>query len=96
MDYLEEALGMTKFHHLDSSIPKTRFMSVLLDHGSRTHVRDSSIFNNISGEFDHKLHCFKVGHLPRRPLRKSYFKCADLGITPLRGHTIPIWWLTNR
>jgi hypothetical protein len=29
--YLEEALGITKYHHLGSGIPNTRLMSVLLD-----------------------------------------------------------------
>jgi hypothetical protein len=33
--YLEEALGITKYHQQDHGIPSTRFMSVLLDHGSR-------------------------------------------------------------
>jgi hypothetical protein len=30
--YLEEALGNTKYHHLGSGIPNTRFMSFLSDH----------------------------------------------------------------
>jgi hypothetical protein len=69
-NYLEEALGNNKYHHLGSGIPNTSFMSVLLDHFSRTNVRDSSFFYNISGEFAHKLHYFKVGHIPRRLLGK--------------------------
>jgi hypothetical protein len=69
--YLEEALGNNKYHHLGSGIPNTRFMSVLLDHGSRTNERDPSIFYNICGEFAHKLHYFEVGHLPRRCIRKQ-------------------------
>jgi hypothetical protein len=44
MDYLEEALGNTKYHNQDRGIPNTRFMSVLLDHCSRTNERDPSIF----------------------------------------------------
>jgi hypothetical protein len=39
--YLEEALGITKYHHQDNGIPNTRFMSVLLDHGSGTNERDT-------------------------------------------------------
>jgi hypothetical protein len=71
-------------------------MLVLLDHCSRTNERDPYISYNLSGEFAHKLHYFKFGHLPRRPPGESYFKCADLGITPLRRHTIPLWWLPDR
>jgi hypothetical protein len=41
---LEEALVNNKYHHLGSGIPSTRFMSVLLDHGSRKNERDPSIF----------------------------------------------------
>jgi hypothetical protein len=67
--YLEEAFVNTKYHHHDHGIPRTRLMSVLLDHGSRTNKRDPSIFYNISREFGHKLHYFRVGHLPRRGIR---------------------------
>jgi hypothetical protein len=42
--YLEEALGITKYHHQDNDISNIRFMSVLLDHGSGTNERDTSIF----------------------------------------------------
>jgi hypothetical protein len=56
--YLEEALGNKKYHHLDSGIPSTRLMAVLLDHGSMTNERDSYIFYNLSLEFAHKLHYF--------------------------------------
>jgi hypothetical protein len=69
--YLEEALGNNRYHHLGSGIPNTIFMSVLLDHESRKNERDPSIFYNLSGEFAHKLHYFKVGHLPRRGIRKQ-------------------------
>jgi hypothetical protein len=27
---------------------------------------------------------------------QSYFKCADLRISPLKWHTLYLWWLTNR
>jgi hypothetical protein len=64
--YLEEANGNTNYHHQEHGTPNTRFMSDLLDHVSRTNERDPSIFYNLSGEFAHKLHYFKVGHLPRR------------------------------
>jgi hypothetical protein len=30
---LEEILGSTRYHHLDSGIPNTGFILVLLDHG---------------------------------------------------------------
>jgi hypothetical protein len=60
MDYLEEALGNTKYHPLGSGIPNTRFISVFLDHGSKTNERDPSILYNLSGEFAYKLHYFKV------------------------------------
>jgi hypothetical protein len=68
--YLEEVLGNMKYHHQDRGIPNTRFMSALLDHSSRTNRRDPSIFNNLTGEFAHKLHYFKVGHQPRSSIRK--------------------------
>jgi hypothetical protein len=68
--YLEEALGNTKYHHQDHGNPVTRFMSVLFDHGSRTNERDPYIFYKLSREFGHKLHYFRVGHLPRRGIRK--------------------------
>jgi hypothetical protein len=42
--YLEDALGYKKYHHQGSGIPNTRFMSVLLDHGSRTTKWHWSIF----------------------------------------------------
>jgi hypothetical protein len=42
--YIEEALVNDKYHHLGSGIISTRFMSVLLDHGSKTNERDPSIF----------------------------------------------------
>jgi hypothetical protein len=67
---LEEALGNNKYHNLGSGITSTSFILVLLDHCSRTNIRDSSIFYNLSGEFAHKLHYFKVDYLPRRPLGK--------------------------
>jgi hypothetical protein len=60
--YLEVALGNTKYHHQDSGIPKTVFIPVLLDHGSRTTGGDSFIFYKLSGQFAHKLHSFEVGH----------------------------------
>jgi hypothetical protein len=56
--YLEVALGTTKYHHQDSGIPNTRCMLVLLDRGSRTRERDTSINNNISGDFADKFHYF--------------------------------------
>jgi hypothetical protein len=68
--YLEVALGNTKYHHQDSGIPNTGFMLVLLDNGSRTNERDPSIYNNLSGEFAHRLHYFEVGHLPGSGIRK--------------------------
>jgi hypothetical protein len=69
--YLEEALGVTKYHHQDSGITNSGLMSVLLNHRSRTtHERNPSIFYNNSREFSHKLHYFRVGHLPRRGNRK--------------------------
>jgi hypothetical protein len=43
----------------------------LLDNGSRTNQRYESIFYNLSREIAHKLHYFKVGHLPRRYIRKQ-------------------------
>jgi hypothetical protein len=49
-----------KYHHQENGIPNTRFMLVLVDHGSRTNVRDPYIFYNLSGEFSHKLHYFKA------------------------------------
>jgi hypothetical protein len=51
--YQDEVLEHTKYHHQDSDIPNTRFMSVLLDHCSRTNGRDPSIFYNLTGEFAH-------------------------------------------
>jgi hypothetical protein len=68
--YLEETLGNKKYHHLGSSIPNTRLISILFDHGSRTNETDPSIFKSLSKEFAHKLHFFEVGHLPRRGIRK--------------------------
>jgi hypothetical protein len=38
---------------------------VLLNCGSRKDERDPSILYNFSGQFAHKLHYFKLGHLPR-------------------------------
>jgi hypothetical protein len=67
--YLEVALGNTKYHHQDSGIPNTGFMLILLYHGSRTSERDPYMYNNISGEFAHKLHYFEVGHLGRSRTR---------------------------
>jgi hypothetical protein len=72
MDYVEETLEITKYHHQDSGIPSTRLMPVLLNHGSITNERDPSIFHNLSGEFAHKLHYFKVGYISRRDIRKQY------------------------
>jgi hypothetical protein len=68
--YLEEALGNTKYRHQDSGIPNTRFMLVLLYHGSRKTSGDPYIFYKLSGEFAHRLHYFEVGHLSRRGIRK--------------------------
>jgi hypothetical protein len=53
--YLEEALGITKYHHQEGGIPNTGFVSVLLDHDSRKNEWDPSIFLNLPSEFSHKL-----------------------------------------
>jgi hypothetical protein len=46
-------------------------MLTLLDHGSRTNERDKyMMLYNLSGESAHELHCFEVGHIPRRGVRK--------------------------
>jgi hypothetical protein len=58
--YLEEALGIAKYNHHESGIPNTRFMSVLLDHGSRTNERDPSNFYNLSSEFPINFTTFKL------------------------------------
>jgi hypothetical protein len=68
--YLEESLGITKYHHQENGIPIKIFMSVLSDHGSRTNERDPSIFHKLSRELAHKLHYFRVGHLPKGGIRK--------------------------
>jgi hypothetical protein len=68
--YLEDALGNKKYHHLDSGIPNTRLMLVLLVHGSRKNETDPSISYSLSKAFANKLHYFKAGHLPRRDIRK--------------------------
>jgi hypothetical protein len=60
--YLEEALGNKKNHHLGSGIPNKGLMLVLVDHGSSINERDPNIHFNLSKEFAHKLHYFKVGH----------------------------------
>jgi hypothetical protein len=58
---LEVALRTTKYHHQEGGIPNTGITSILLDHGSLTDERDTSIFNKLYGQFAHKLHYFKVG-----------------------------------
>jgi hypothetical protein len=68
--YLEDTLGNKKYHHLVSGIPNTGLISILFDHGSRINEMDASIFYNLYGEFAHDLHYFKVGHRPRRDIRK--------------------------
>jgi hypothetical protein len=63
--YLEVAFENTKYHHQDGGIPNIGTTLVLLDHVSRTDERDQYILYKLSGRFAHKLHFFKVGHLPR-------------------------------
>jgi hypothetical protein len=52
--YLEVVLGRTNYHHQDGDIANTRFMWLLLYHGSWTNGRDPSIFYTLSEQFDHE------------------------------------------
>jgi hypothetical protein len=88
--YLEEALGNTKYHHQDSGIPKTVFIPVLLDRGSRTTGGDSFIFYKLSGEFAHKLHYFEVGRLPRSGIRKHEISSPGQWHSKHRIHVGPL------
>jgi hypothetical protein len=67
---LEQILGSTRYHHLASGIPNTGFMLVLLDHGLRTDERYPYVLYKLYREFAHELHYFKVGHQPKRCIRK--------------------------
>jgi hypothetical protein len=60
-----------KNHHQDSDIANTQFTWLLLYHGSWTNGRDPSIFYTHSEQFDHELHYFKLGHLPRSGMRMN-------------------------
>jgi hypothetical protein len=89
--YLKEALGNTWYHHQDSGITNSRFMSVLLNHGSRTtNERDPSIFYNLYIEFGHKLHYFRVGHLPRRGIRKHEVSSPEPWHSMHKIHVSPL------
>jgi hypothetical protein len=95
--YLEEVLGNTKYHHQDRDIPNARFMSVLLDNGSRTNERDPSIFYNHSRDFVHKLHYFRVGHLPRRGIRNHEVSSPGPWHSEHKIHVSPFGsWLKDK
>jgi hypothetical protein len=64
--YLEVALGSSKYHHQDGCIPNTGIRLVLLDRGSMVNERDPSILYNLSWQFAHELHYFKVGITQKR------------------------------
>jgi hypothetical protein len=55
------AFENTEYHQQDGGIPNIGIMLVLFDRGSRTDERDPSILYNLSGQFAHTLHFFKVG-----------------------------------
>jgi hypothetical protein len=65
-NYLEVALGSSKYHHQDGGIPNTGIRLVLLDHGSMVNEKDPSIFYNLSCQFTHELHYLKVGITQKR------------------------------
>jgi hypothetical protein len=88
--YLQEALGITAYHHQNHSIPNTRFMSDLLDHGSSTNERNPSIVYSLYGVFAHKLHYFKVGHLPRRCIRNHRISSPTQGLSKHNIHASPL------
>jgi hypothetical protein len=59
--YLEVARGNTKYNHQDGGITNIGIGLVLLDHGSMVDKSDHSFLNNLSRQFAHELHYFKVG-----------------------------------
>jgi hypothetical protein len=88
--YLEEALGTTKYHHQENGIPIKKIMSVLSDHGSKTNEKDPSIFHKLSGELANKLHYFRVGHLPRKGIRKHEVPSPGQWHYKLKIHVSPL------
>jgi hypothetical protein len=93
--YLEEALGNTKYHHQDRGIPNARFMSDLLDHGSRTNERDPSIFIIFLESLPMNHTTLKYG-LPRRGIRNDKISSPGAWHSKHKIHVSPLGlWLKD-
>jgi hypothetical protein len=64
--YLEVTLGSSNYHHQDGGIPNAGIRLVLLDQGLMVDDRDPSVFYNLSWQFAHELHYFKIGITQKR------------------------------